>query len=97
MSINSDEATGFEEFGAKFEDEDGNIVLYITGGVGSPVGIQAPVPTVYVSNVGEIYRKTGPTVNDWELLKIIDFNLDGGFASAVYQPSECVDGGDANG
>lgn len=97
MSINSEEAFGVEEFGIKFEDNDGNIVFYLTGGTGSPAGQQAPVPTIYVSNVGEIWKKIGPTATEWVLLKTIDFNLDGGFANAIYQASECVDGGDSNG
>ena len=97
MAINVEEAFTVEEFGIVFSNSNDDVALYITAGTGSPVGTQAPVPTLYVQSTGEIWRKTDTGVNDWEVLKVIDFNLDGGFANSVYTPSECIDGGDANG
>jgi len=67
MAINSNEAYGLEQFGVIFTGPDGDVSLYIVGGVGSPVGQQAPVPTLYIDEQARIWRKFGPLVTDWVL------------------------------
>lgn len=65
MSINSGEAFTIEEFGLALSDEDGNVLLYITTGVGSPMGTDAPVPSLYIQDDGTTWKKTAVGVNGW--------------------------------
>ena len=99
MAINVDEAQGFEEFGWRATDDDGNVLFYLTFGTGSPVGQAAPVPTVYVQiEDASIWRKFGPTVNDWNQVAAGDDLFIGGVsASYNHIPPQCVGGGDADG
>lgn len=97
MGINIEEAAGFETFGWKAVDDDGNTVFYFTFGSGSPVGQAAPISTRYHrTDASEMWIKFGAGNNDWEKFTS-DRNLDGGFAGSVFKPSECFDGGDSNG
>lgn len=68
MSINVEEARRVEEFGLAWTDNDGNVLFYITTGVGSPVGTPAPVPTLYVDENANIWRKFGNLDTDWNIL-----------------------------
>jgi len=68
MAINVDEAFGLEQFGIVFKDDDSNVLSYITFGNGSPVGTQAPVPTVYIEDNGSVWRKFNTGLNDWKKL-----------------------------
>jgi len=65
MSIDVTEAHGLEEFGVRFSDPSGNVTLYITGGTGSPVGTDAPVPTLYIDENNSIWRKFNTSTSDW--------------------------------
>ena len=96
MAINPEFSFDVDENGISLKDNDGNIVLYVTGGVGSPVGTQAPVPTIYVDENANLWRKFGALATEWTEVES-DSNIDGGFANSVFKPSECFDGGDANG
>ena len=96
MAINPEFSFDVDENGISLKDNDGIVILYVTGGVGSPVGTQAPVPTIYVDENATLWRKFGPLATDWTEVES-DRNLDGGFANSVFKPSECFDGGDANG
>ena len=52
------------------------VKLYIASGAGSPVGQDAPVPTVYVNETNaDIWKKTGPNNTDWVLLDAGDKNF----------------------
>lgn len=66
MSIDSTEAYGFEKYGVSLKDEDGNVILYITGGNGSPVGTPSPLNTKYyqIEN-SQMWKKYGANDEDW--------------------------------
>lgn len=69
MAIDVTEASKVDQRGLAITDETDNVLLYVTAGFGSPVGLQAPVPTLYVDNLGNIWRKLGPNQKDWVELK----------------------------
>ena len=69
MAIDVTEASKVDQRGLAITDETDNVLLYVTAGFGSPVGFQAPVPTVYVDELGNIWRKLGATQKDWAQLK----------------------------
>jgi len=101
MSINVEEALNLEEFGVASCDEDGNVLFYITSGVGDPTGNAAPVPTLYLDQTNaDIWRKFGANDNDWALVEASsnsDLNIDGGRSDSLYLADMCISGGDASG
>ena len=97
MSIDINKAFEVSGNGLAITDSNDNVLLYLTSGTGSPVGQQAPVPTLYVDETGSIWKKIGATVNDWEEIQTAagDNNIDGGFSLSTYLPDQCFDGGGA--
>lgn len=53
------------------------------------------MPIIYVVTLNNGKREVVEL--DTDNLGSSDNNIDGGSASAVYQPDDCIDGGDANG
>ena len=76
MSINSDKAFNVGENGLLISDDNGNAALYLAAGIGSPIGNQSGTPTLYVDELGQIWRKTGPLATDWALFTGSSFNED---------------------
>lgn len=72
MSIDSAKSFDVGEFGVSLSDDNGSPILYITGGVGTPVGTQSIVPTLYLDEAANFWRKTGPNASDWELVSLED-------------------------
>ena len=69
MAINETEAFGLEPFGVVGKDDNGNVIWYLTGGSGSPVGTQAPLSTIYSDSTnGKVYIKSGANSDDWQLI-----------------------------
>lgn len=78
------------------DDQGGDVGPVLTGGVDSPIGLDLPEGSLYLRTNGETWRKSGAGINDWSTLSFgQDENIDGGFANAVYLPSQNYDGGGA--
>lgn len=75
MAINVEESHEFSEFGLSLTDDNGNVISYITAGVGSPIGTAAPVPTIYIQETGRVWRKFGALDTDWAPLATYDFSV----------------------
>lgn len=97
MPILPDDSFDIRESGVAIKDDDGNTLLYLTAGTGNPTGQQAPVPTLFVNELAEVWKKFGPTVNDWRLIDAGDLYIGGVGANYLHTPPQCVGGGDANG
>jgi hypothetical protein len=97
MAIDPSEASGVGKNGIVITDDDENVIAYITGGNGTPVGQQAPVPTLYVSDGATLFLKFGPGVNDWREIDTGDLFVGGVGANYNFIPIQCIGGGDANG
>lgn len=66
MAFNVDSAHITDDDGLAYANDDGEITYYQVSDVGTPLGQQAPVPTVYTDrNNGDKWIKYGPGVNDW--------------------------------
>jgi len=69
MTINAEEAYGLEPFGVAFKDDDGNVLYYLTGGSGSPVGTDSPIATLYIDqDSGSVWRKFALGATNWSKL-----------------------------
>lgn len=75
MAIDVNESHEITEFGLAFTDDNGNVIAYVTSGTGSPVGTAAPVPTIYIENNGDVWRKFGTDNADWQKLAKYDFSV----------------------
>jgi len=95
--VDTDTAFDILQDGIVFRNNDGEITFYLARGVGSPLGQQAPVPTIFVNELGDIWRKIGPLVTDWSLIDTGDLYIDGVGANYNHIAPQCVGGGDANG
>ena len=97
MAVNIEKAEETGANGYAITNDDGTVLLYIAAGVGSPVGQQAPVPTLYMQDNAVLWVKDGATVNDWSQVSTGpgDNNIDGGFSLSTYLPDQCFDGGAA--
>ena len=96
MTINVNEAFEVEEFGVAFTDNDGDVKLYLSAGDNSPIGNEAPVPTLYAQSDGTFWIKFGPANSDWREIPTGSGgggNIDGGGPDDVYTPEQIIDGG----
>lgn len=83
--------------GIVFRDNDGEVIFYLVRGVGSPLGQQAPVPTIFINELTEIWRKVGPLNTDWSLVDTGDLYIGGVSANYIHTAPQCVGGSDASG
>ena len=66
MAINNDEAFDIDDNGITLRNNEGDVVMYLTSGSGSPVGSQAPVNTWFFRQDTQIfYKKFASGINDW--------------------------------
>ena len=57
-----------------------------------------PIGSLYLRTNGELWKKIGSQDNEWELIGAnSSSNLDGGSAFTVFESTQIVDGGGANG
>ena len=99
MAIDLEKAFDVSKYGLAIRDDDGEVLCYISSGQGSPVGINAPIPTVFVSDSADVWVKFGASSSDWRIISSTngDLYIGGVSANYVFLPEQCVGGGDANG
>jgi len=97
MAFDLERAFEVDENGIIYRDDDGNVLFYLVRGSGSPLGQQAPVPTVFINENCDIWRKVGPTVNDWVQVDSGSLYVGGVSANYNHIAPQCVGGGDASG
>lgn len=77
MSINFDDSFEVGAAGVSITDNAGNVLAYIAGGSGSPVGTAAPINTWYFRTDNNlIYYKFGSGNNDWRQIRANDIAFD---------------------
>jgi hypothetical protein len=73
MAINESKAFDVDENGIGLLDSNGNRIMYLTSGAGSPVGSPAPINTWYIDQSSRlIYYKYGALDSEWRQIRAED-------------------------
>lgn len=76
MALDIKRAFDVTEEGIALRGDSCEVKLYIASGLGSPVGQDAPVPTIYVDeNNADIWKKVGSNNTDWILVEAGEKNF----------------------
>lgn len=72
MAFDVDKALDISENGVLVSNNDGTGLVWIGGGVDSPVGYQAPVGSRYYQTNGKVFKKFSTGVSDWRIYPLAE-------------------------